>query len=199
MPERSSATKYLKIMLSAICALLLRLWGWEIVGDSPRHLKKYVIIVIPHTSNWDFPLGILLRRAMNETFNYVGKSALFRFPFGWFFRWMGGVPVDRSKRTNFVDAIIDIYKEREHFKLTIAPEGTRSPVDELKTGFYYIAIGAKVPIVMVKFDYGPRLKQVVFSEPLYMSGNKAEDFAKIENYFQGTKGKIHKNAWSKLR
>ncbi len=184
-------------MLRALSQLLLRLWGWKIVGDSPRDLKKYVLIVIPHTSNWDFPLGILVRRSMKEDFNYVAKDSLFRFPFGWFFRWTGGVPVVRSRRTNFVDAIIDLFKTRQSLKLTIAPEGTRSAVTELKSGFYYIALGAKVPIVMVRFDY--KTKEVEFREPYFLTGNKEEDFAFIKEYFQGTIGKNHENSWHAIQ
>jgi 1-acyl-sn-glycerol-3-phosphate acyltransferase len=174
-------------MLRAVSQWLLDLFGWKIVGRYPEGVKKFVIIVMPHTSWWDFPLGALVRAALQADINYIGKKSLFRPPFGWFFRWMGGYPVDRSRRANLVDAVVDIFQERENFVLAIAPEGTRKKVDKLKTGFYYIALGAGVPIIMVKFDYEHR--EVVISEPFRPSGDKDADFRVIINYFKGVKGK----------
>ena len=179
-------------MLSKISAFILKILGWEIVGQWPD-VKKFVLIVIPHTSNWDFPYGILIRKAMNRNIQYAAKDSLFKWPFGIFFRWSGGVPVDRSKSNNFVDAVVDIFNERDEFALCIAPEGTRKKVDKLKTGFYYIAKGAGVPIVMFRFDYGKR--QFVASEPFYPTDDKEADFAVIRDYFKGVTGKIPEYGW----
>lgn len=174
-------------MFSAISKWILKVWGWRIEGRYPHELKKFVIIVIPHTSNWDFPLGVLVRSALQAQIGYVGKASLFKPPHGWLFRWLGGYPVDRTKRTNFVDAVVDIFNEQEEFALTIAPEGTRKKVEKLKTGFYYIALGAKVPIVMVKFDWVNKI--VGISEPFFPTGNYETDMEVIKAYFAGVKGR----------
>ncbi len=147
---------------------------------------QYVMIVIPHTSNWDFPLGLITRGAMGENIRYVGKASLFRWPFGYLFRALGGYPVDRSKRTNFVDAVVQVFKDVPAFKLTIAPEGTRNKVSKLKTGFYYIAKGASVPIMLCAFNWQERVISV--AEPFYPTDDKAADFRHIYAFYQGVKG-----------
>lgn len=175
-------------MRKRISAWLLRLLGWRVEGFNPRQLDKYIIIVIPHTSNWDFPLGLLVRNAweLNEV-KFLAKDSLFKPPLGWLFRWLGGYPVDRSKRHNYVDAVADIFDRHERFAITIAPEGTRSKVDRLRTGFYYIALKAKVPIIMAKFDFGNKV--VTFSEPFWPTGDKEADFARIREFYKDAKGK----------
>ncbi len=108
-------------------------------------LPKYVLIAAPHTSWVDFPVAILAKFATGIKANYIGKASLFNGPFGFFFRWLGGAPVDRSSNNNAVDAIVAIFNSRERFILGLSPEGTRKKVTSFKTGFYYIAKGAKVP------------------------------------------------------
>lgn len=175
------------LMWSAISAFILKVIGWRTTTATWPLPPSYVLIVIPHTSNWDFPLGLLVRSAMKLDVKYAGKASLFRPPFGAFFRWLGGYPVDRSKRSNFVDAVADVFRENKNFSLCIAPEGTRSRVDKLKTGFYYIAKGAGVPILLCKFDYAAR--EVSVSAPFYTTEDVEADFAFIDNYFRGVKGK----------
>ena len=175
-------------MFSAISALILRLMGWKFEGEFPKHLKKYVVIAIPHTSNWDFPMGLLIRSAIKVDIKFVGKDSLFRPPFGAIFKALGGYPVDRSKRNNFVDAVVDIYNEEEEFRVCLAPEGTRKKVTELKSGFYYIAKGANVPIVMIAFDWGSMTFRI--SEPFYPTDDKETDFIFIKNFFKGAVGKV---------
>jgi len=167
-----------------VADILLKLWGWKIIGTSPN-LKKYLFIVVPHSSNWDFLLGLLVRSSVGFKANYIGKEALFRAPWGWIFRALGGHPVKRDKNYKQVDQIIDIYKREESFAMAIAPEGTRSKVNKWKTGFYYIAKGAEVPIVMVAFDYGK--KEVRFSEPFYTTDDVDKDFEYMYKYFEGVK------------
>jgi 1-acyl-sn-glycerol-3-phosphate acyltransferase len=174
------------IMKPNFSTFFLRLLGWKITAVPPFP-QQCVVIVVPHTSWIDFPLGLLTRASMKENIRYAGKSSLFKPPFGWIFKALGGYPVDRSKRSNLVDAIVDIYKKEPDFKLAIAPEGTRKQVTELKTGFYYIAKGAGVPIILCKFDY--EHKNVDFSAPFYPTDDKDADFAFIYNYFRGVKGK----------
>ena len=131
---------------------LLKLTGWSIEGSLPKE-NQYIIIAAPHTSNWDFIIAVMLRGALNEKIFYLGKSQLFKLPWGWFFSAMGGKPVDRTKSNNLVDAVVNIFKEDPYFKLALAPEGTRSAVKKWKTGFYYIAKGSNIPIVPCGLDF----------------------------------------------
>jgi 1-acyl-sn-glycerol-3-phosphate acyltransferase len=174
-------------MYHALSKFLLRVFGWKITGQYPDEVKKFILIVVPHTSNWDFPLGIIVRGALKKDIKFLGKSSLFKPPFGWFFRALGGYPVDRSKSTNLVDAVVDIFNEKEEFVVTIAPEGTRSKVDRLRTGFYYIALGAKIPILLVTFDF--EHKEVRIIELFYPTGDKEKDFDHIHQAFKGIKGR----------
>lgn len=170
-----------------ICRFILfHVLGWKITNDFPD-LKKYVIIAAPHTSWIDFPIGILVKFAKGAKINYIGKASLFNGPFGFFFRWLGGAPVDRTQNNNMVDAIISIFNSRERFILALAPEGTRKKVSEFKSGFYYIAKGAKVPIVMATLDF--ENKNVRISEPYYITDNKENDFKVFYNYFKNVKGR----------
>lgn len=133
-------------MFSGLSKLILRLWGWKIQGWDPHQLDKYVVIAMPHTSNWDFPLGLLVRSAMKlEHVKYVGKSSLFRFPYGALFRWLGGYPVDRSRNTNMVEAIVRVYDQKEKFGVTIAPEGTRNTWIGLKPAFITLPWAPRSP------------------------------------------------------
>ena len=168
--------------------LLYKVWGFKKKGDFPKDLKKYVIIAAPHTHWQDFPLGVLIKYAEGLPANYIGKASLFKPPFGWIFKALGGAPVDRSKSSNRVEAIANIFKERDQFVLGLSPEGTRQKVDEWKTGFYYIAKEANVPIVMVTLNFGD--KEFKISEPYYTTDNKDEDFKVFYDYYKGVMGKI---------
>ncbi|UJH66949.1 1-acyl-sn-glycerol-3-phosphate acyltransferase [Allomuricauda sp. SCSIO 65647] len=167
--------------------LYYRIMGWKLVGHFPE-MEKCVVIVVPHTHWHDFFLGLVVRKVVNREIHYIGKKSLFKPPFGWFFRWTGGTPVDRSKNNNLVDTVVHIFKERKVFRLALAPEGTRKKVTRLKTGFYYIAKGAEVPIVMVAFDFGK--KQVKISRPFHTTDNIESDFTTIHEFFKGVKGKV---------
>ncbi len=176
-------------MLKAFCRFVyFKVLGWHVKGELPLHLKKYVIAVAPHTSAWDFVIGITMRKIMSmEWMAFFGKEQLFRPPHGWWFRWMGGYPIIRSKSINQVQQIINYFNENEQFIAVIAPEGTRKKVTKLRTGFYYIAKGANVPILMVSFDYPS--KSVIFREPFYPTDNPDEDLAFIQSYFQQFRGR----------
>ncbi len=164
------------------------------VGTFPSQVKKCVIIVVPHTSNIDFFMGLIVRRVMNEQINWIGKKSLFRFPLNYLFKALGGAPVDRSKNNDMVKATAALFEEREQFRLTLAPEGTRAKVDKWKTGFYYIAKAANVPIVLVAFDYGK--KEIKVSEAHYTSNDKEIDFSKYYEFFKGVVGRVPKNSFS---
>lgn len=164
-----------------------KLAGWKITGDVPRDIKKYIIIVAPHTSNWDFPLGLAVRSILKFPSNYLGKKELFDSPFGWLFKKLGGYPVDRKGSHNLVDQVADIYKKEDQFIIAIAPEGTRKNVQKWKTGFYHIAVKAGIPIVMASMDYPS--KTVFFSSPFYPSGNFEADVLIMQNFFKDKRGK----------
>lgn len=168
--------------------IFFKILGWKLEGKAPRGLKKAIFIVVPHTSWHDFYLGLLIRRIMQMDIKYVAKKELFRAPFGWYFKWMGGTPLDRTPGQNKVETIAKIFREKDEFLLAIAPEGTRKKVLKWKTGFYYIAKNAEVPIVMVAFDYGN--KAVKFSDPFFPTWNEEQDFTKMRSFFEGVKGKI---------
>lgn len=164
-----------------ISNIIYYLIGWKAVGDVPRHLDKYIIIVAPHTSNWDFIIGVLTRSVVDFDSKFLGKHTLFKPPFGWIFRILGGYPVDRSKKTMLVDQVVQLYEKHQKFIVTLAPEGTRKNVSEWKTGFYYIALKANIPIVCVKMDR-PN-KQVVFHDPYWPSGDIIKDLPEIKALF----------------
>jgi 1-acyl-sn-glycerol-3-phosphate acyltransferase len=166
--------------------LFFRLLGWKIIGDPPA-LRKYLIVVAPHTSNWDFMIGLAVRSIKRIQANFLGKRELFRPPYGWIFRKLGGYPVDRKSSSQLVDQIVQIAQREERFIVAIAPEGTRSSVEKWKTGFYYIAVGAEIPIVLVAVDYPS--KTVIWGPPLYPSGDLSRDAVKIDAFFKDKKGK----------
>ncbi|WP_310992030.1 1-acyl-sn-glycerol-3-phosphate acyltransferase [Aequorivita marina] len=169
-----------------------KMMGWHISGAFDPSVKKAVIIVVPHTSWHDFYLGLFTRRLTKIPISYIAKKELFRWPFGWYFRWTGGVALDRTPGQNKVEAIAEIFKNKEELRLAMAPEGTRKKVSEWKTGFYYIAIAAKVPIICVAFDY--KKKAIVINKTFYPTGNIDSDLKKLRASFKGVIGK--KEAYS---
>ncbi|MEM9102917.1 MAG: lysophospholipid acyltransferase family protein [Pseudomonadota bacterium] len=134
-------------LFALISRVALKLFGWKITGRPPKE-NRYVMIAVPHTSNYDFFLTLGMAFACRTNIHWMGKKSLFRWPFGPVMRWLGGISVDRSQRANAVDAMIEQFKKNKEFILTIAPEGTRSKVKQWKSGFYHIACGANVPIVL---------------------------------------------------
>lgn len=174
-------------MRSLASFIFHRLMGWKLIGHFPG-LDKCVVAVVPHTHWVDFLLGLLVRELIGVQVNYIGKAPLFRWPYGWFFRWMGGAPVDRSGGKDNVKAAAALFKERKVFRLALAPEGTRKKVDRWRTGFYYIALEAGVPIIFVAFDFGN--KQVKISEPMMPTGNFEADYPEYKAFFQGVVGYV---------
>lgn len=178
-------------MMRIIFSFIFKSLGWSFQGSFDPKPPKFIIIVAPHTSNWDFPLGIMVRSIMriNQT-KFLGKSQLFRFPYGFFFRALGGYPVERTKDNNLVDAVVDIFNSKETFSISLAPEGTRSKVKRIKTGFYHIAKKANIPIYLVGFDYS--VKKIVIADPFYSTEDTMTDFEHIIRFFSSIKGKhIH--------
>ncbi|MBX2893956.1 MAG: lysophospholipid acyltransferase family protein [Cyclobacteriaceae bacterium] len=175
-------------MLRPLYLLIFKLIGWKIEGSFNPKFKKYIIAIAPHTSNWDFVIGVMARSILSlQRARFLGKDSLFKPPFGWFFRWLGGYPVDRSRKHDMVQQVVDIFNKHDEFILAMAPEGTRKKVDKLRTGFYFIAKGAVVPIIPVGFDF--LKKRVVISEPLFASSNQQADFEKLIAFYRNIKGK----------
>lgn len=167
--------------------------GWKIEGTIAPEIKQCVMMVVPHTSWHDFYLGLFTRGITEIDMSYVAKKELFDSVFGFYFRYMGGEPLDRTGGKNKVDAIAEIFQKREIFRLAILPEGTRKKVTELKTGFYYIALKANVPIIPVAFNFG--IKTVQIAKPFIPTGNIANDMKILESHFVGVKGKIPENGF----
>ncbi|QYJ71580.1 lysophospholipid acyltransferase family protein [Shewanella sp. FJAT-51649] len=172
-------------MFTHLCRWLLKISGWQIQGLLPSQ-AKYIVIVAPHTSNWDFIIGVLARGALNTRIHFLGKHQLFIPPWGWFFRAIGGSPVDRRKNNNLVDAAVQLFATQSDYKLALAPEGTRSPVTRWKCGFYHIASKAQVPIVRVGLDFAR--KAVVIQPPL-QPREIEQDMAEILSFYRSIKGR----------
>jgi 1-acyl-sn-glycerol-3-phosphate acyltransferase len=164
----------------AIVKWLFGLFGWHMEGEVPNY-PKLVAIGAPHTSNWDGLVMYGLSIVLGAKFHWLGKKQLFRFPIGWLMRAAGGVPVNRETGKNAVDTSIEVFNERDRFILVIAPEGTRRYVDHWKTGFYYIALGANVPIVMGWVDYGG--KRAGLGPILHPTGDIEADFEVIKAFY----------------
>ena len=173
-------------MLQWLSKMILKIWGFKIKGHNPNKVDKKLFIVMPHTSNMDFPLGMLVKTAMNIETNFLAKHTLFRWPIKWFLLRWGFVPVDRSKNNGLTAQMVTIFNSQEKIAFGVAPEGTRRNVAKLRTGFYHIARQANVPIILVTMDW--KNKQVHFGEPYYLSSNKEMEIIKIENYYAGIHG-----------
>ena len=169
-----------------LAQFILRLIGWRTHAIRP-HTSRYVIIGAPHTSNWDFGLMLLLIAAEGLPIRFMGKDTLFRGPLGLLMRSLGGIPVNRRERTNLVDQIVAKFEEYDDLIIGIAPEGTRSKVSHWKTGFYYIALKARVPVAMAYLDYG---NKVIGVGPNFTpSGDIQADFEIIRAFYSGIVGK----------
>lgn len=177
-------TPIISSILRGIAHVLLKILGWKKIGELPR-IPKYVIILAPHTSNWDVFYGVLLAYSLRADAYFMAKHQMFRFPFGPIVRWLGALSIDRSKSSNTVQSIISLYDTYSNFVIALAPEGTRKKVDKWKTGFYNIAMGANIPIVMTYLNY--KTKSGGVGGVLYPTGDLEADFLKMK--------KVYKNAY----
>lgn len=180
-------------MFSWLTRKVFFLWGWKIEGVIPNHVLKKLYVVVPHTSNWDFPLGILMKYGFRMKVGFIGKSSLFKWPFGWFFKGVGGIPVNRKKSQGFIEAVVDRINESDEFSTAIAPEGTRNKVKKLKSGFYHIAKKANIPIVYIKFDW--KNKIVDYAVPKIPADTVVEEMAFAAKYFEDTVGAVPENSF----
>jgi 1-acyl-sn-glycerol-3-phosphate acyltransferase len=170
-----------------IANAILHSKSWQIKINHPVP-PKCVLLGAPHTSNWDLISALLLQHASGVKLHWVGKDTIFRPPFGGFMRWLGGIPVNRRSSNNFVQQIVETFNRMEKLVLAIAPEGTRKQTPFWKTGFYYIALGARVPVALGYIDYGTR---TVGIGPAFMpSGDIQSDFKLIREFYSTKKGKF---------
>jgi 1-acyl-sn-glycerol-3-phosphate acyltransferase len=180
LPRRGNAA------LTALGRTLLRALGWRIEGEIPN-LPKLVIAIAPHTSNWDFVVGMAAMLALDLRLSFLGKHTLFRGPFGALFRGMGGIAVDRSNPQGVVDECVRAFGASERRVLALAPQGTRKGDGRFRSGFLRIARGANVPVVLAALDYGARTVRI---GPLVRASEDLEgDLARIEAHFAGVRGK----------
>lgn len=169
------------------CKWILKIFGWKayVTVEEP---PKSVICIAPHTSNWDFPIGELSYLSLGRKSSFLIKKSWFVFPFNYFFDALGGVPVDRSKRTSVTQQMVEEFDKREHFHLAITPEGTRGLVQKWKMGFYHIAISANVPIQLAYIDYGK--KELAIKKVFYPTGDEKADLKEIQNYYKDVQARF---------
>jgi 1-acyl-sn-glycerol-3-phosphate acyltransferase len=165
-----------------IAGFILNILGWECEALTPD-FDKCVLVVAPHTSNWDFPLGELGYAVMGRTANFVIKEEWMTGPIGILFRKLGGIGVDRKNPSHFTDHVADIFRSQKTFRLAITPEGTRKRNPKWKKGFYHIAIKAQVPIVLVKIDY--KEKKMSLFDVFTPTGDEAADIKAIKQRYKG--------------
>ncbi|MGI9223824.1 MAG: lysophospholipid acyltransferase family protein [Woeseiaceae bacterium] len=174
-------------MWQAIARFLLRLGGWTVVGGLPD-VPKAVLIAAPHTSNWDGYWGIVYKVAVRLNVHWFAKKSLFWFPLGTLLRAFGGIPLDRKRAGSAVDLAIDLFNTTDDsLYFALAPEGTRSKTKYWKTGFYRIAVGADVPVVLGFFDYGRR--RLGLGPPLTLSGDLQQDLEALRAFYGDIDGR----------
>jgi hypothetical protein len=172
-------------VLARIAFAVLRAFGWRIVLRRPMPMKC-VVVFFPHTSNWDFPIGLLTKWAVDIHFRYVGKDVLFRGPFGALFRRWGGIPVNRRLSTGFVAQMRDEFERHDDFRLVIAPEGTRSRTEHWRSGFYHLAQVARVPVALAFIDYPTR--RIGVGAYVDLSGAPGPDMCRIAAFYADKRG-----------
>jgi 1-acyl-sn-glycerol-3-phosphate acyltransferase len=181
-------TPLLSPLLKRFSKWILRRAGWTLSGEMPGNTPQSVIIAAPHTSNWDLPYTLLAAFALGLNIHWMGKKQIFRFPFNGLMRWLGGIPVDRSKSNNMVSASADVLRQAlGELHLVIPPEGTRSQSRKWKTGFYYIALEAQVPIVLGFLDFGRKTAGLGYA--FVPTGDFNADMVSIKKFYAPFRGK----------
>lgn len=174
-----------RAVMKWICRSYLLMRGWTLVGG-PAH-PKFIMLAVPHTSNWDLPTMLGIGFAIDLRLSWMGKSQLFRFPLlGWLLKQIGGIPVRRDKATGAVDQMVEVFRNSDHLELAIAPEGTRSLTPEWRSGFYHIALKAQVPIVMGFIDWGQ--KRAGTGPAFIPTGDMTKDMDQLRAFYADKKG-----------
>ena len=185
------STPLLTPVLRGLALLILVLIGWSTRGEPLAH-QRCVLIGAPHTSNWDFPLMLLVVLKLKLRLFWMGKHTLFPFPFGWLMKWLGGIPINRSASHNVVNETVRQYAENDQLIILIPPEGTRSKVTRWKTGFYHIANNAEVPILMGYVDASK--KEAGFADFFTPTGDLEKDMVEIRAFYANKRGLLAKNS-----
>ncbi|MGH7894324.1 MAG: lysophospholipid acyltransferase family protein [Candidatus Binatia bacterium] len=173
--------------LRVVGASYLKLFGWRLEGGLPPGLAKAVVIAAPHTTNWDLPFMLAVAYALGIRPSWLGKRELFRWPFGWLMRALGGVPVDRSRRTNVVEQAVARLDEADRLFLVIPPSGTRSRAPHWKSGFYHVARGARVPLVCAFLDYERKVGGI---GPVFVpTSDIGADMDRLRFFYRDVRGK----------
>lgn len=183
-------TPVVNTLMRGFSLLTLRLMGWRTEGLTPEQIagySRYVLIAAPHTSNWDFPVTLMVCFALRLRVYWMAKSSLFTWPIGWLSRWLGGIAIDRTASNNTVQNTIDAFAKRERLAVIVAPEGTRGKVTHWKTGFYHIAHGANVPIALAFLDF--KRKTGGIGRMFQTTGDITLDMAEIQQFYSGVTGK----------
>ncbi len=181
-------TPVVNTLLRGLSLAFLKLAGWKVEGSLPPECPKCVLIAAPHTSNWDLPYTLMVGFALRLNLYWMGKESIFRPPFGAFMRWLGGISVNREKSSNLVAASVEALRAADgQVQLTVPPEGTRSKVRYWKTGFYHIAQGAQVPIVMAYMDYARKVSGL--GPVFHPTGDIERDMETIKAFYAPFKGK----------
>ncbi|MEW6775096.1 MAG: lysophospholipid acyltransferase family protein [Bdellovibrionota bacterium] len=170
--------------------IFLWLVGWK-PYENKITLRKFVLVAAPHTSNWDLPIMLSIGWVYGLSIGWIGKHTLFQFPFGWFMRALGGIPIDRSARQNLVAHMAEVYRKADSLVVAIPPEGTRKAAPYWKSGFYHIARGAGVPIVLGVLDYKER--RGGFGPVIEPTGDLKADMDKIRTFYKDKAGKFPAN------
>ncbi len=170
--------------------ILNKIMGWKVVNTFPE-VPKCVLAVAPHTSNWDFVVGKLAYTSLGRQANFLIKAEWFFFPFNIFFSRIGGIPVKRGKSGSLTEILANEFRTREWMHLGITPEGTRKPVKEWKKGFYFIAVKARVPILLIGLDYGKKEARVL--DLFYPTNDYRKDIVTIKSYYKDVQAKKPEN------
>jgi 1-acyl-sn-glycerol-3-phosphate acyltransferase len=158
----------------------LKATGFRVIGKFPNY-DKFIVVAAPHTTNWDLPHALAAGIQLGQPIHWMGKATIFKWPFGGLMRWLGGISIDRSQSTNAVANMVAVFEARERLALVVAPAGTRSATVRWKSGFYHIAHGAKVPLVLAYIDYKKR--EVGIAGTIIPTGDYDADLVKIQTMY----------------
>lgn len=182
-------------MRGRLATWALRLRGWRLAGQAPA-LSKYVVVLAPHTCNWDFPLAMLAASGFGIRLSWLGKHTIFRWPVAWFLRGIGGIPVHRERHDGLVGQITEAFAAADTLVIGMTPEGTRTATPYWKSGFYHMAQSAGVPIVLASLDRPTR--RITLGPVVIPSGDPAKDMAPVRAFYAGARG-IHPHKASTVR
>lgn len=182
-------------MRGRLATWALRLRGWRLAGEVPT-LRKYVVVLAPHTCNWDFPLAMLAASGYGITLSWLGKHTIFRWPVAGFLRAIGGIPVYRDRHDGLVGQVCEAFAARDTLVIGMTPEGTRTATPHWKSGFYHMARGAGVPIVLASLDRPTR--RITLGPVVTPTGDAAQDMEAVRAFYAGKRG-IHPRKASTIR